>query len=332
MTIEHVLPRDAIPSIDDPAFGDEYDGNDDDEVLVVDGDPPRAYPLRILCGHEIVNDVLGRAPRIGRSSRERGDVDAPGAEERPIAVTWCPICWSTAVYDRRVDGRTLTFGVSGKLADDALLMYDRETGSEWKQPTGRAVSGELADASLESVAAPITSWGRFEREHPDGIVLQPVRSGDGDGPFDERYDVERYERYAAGEGFGLHAIRGEGTPRSWDRDDLDAKTVVLGVELGGEAVGYPIPRVEAAGGVVTDTVGGTDVVVCTADDGIHAFEDPGLAYEHRDGVLVAGGTTWDPTTGESADGRRLARVPGRRLFAFSWQDAYGPDAFYSPGT
>jgi len=69
-----------------------------------------------------------------------------------------------------------------------------------------------------------------------------------------------------------------------DRTDLDPKTVVLGVKHGGEAVGYPLPRVEAAGGVVTDTVGGRDVVVFAVDVGLHAFEDPGVGFERADGT------------------------------------------------
>lgn len=101
MDIETVLPRDAIPSIDHPSFGAEYLGEDDDDVIVLETEIPRAYPVRILSFHEIVNDEV---------------------EEGPIAVTWCPLCGSAIVYDRQVDGMTLTFGVSGKLADDDLVM------------------------------------------------------------------------------------------------------------------------------------------------------------------------------------------------------------------
>ncbi|WP_435186491.1 DUF3179 domain-containing protein [Halobellus sp. EA9] len=311
-TIRDVLPRDAIPSIDDPSFGREYIGDPGDEVIVVDGDPPRAYPIRILSYHEIVNDAVGG---------------------RPVAVTWCPICWSAVVYDRTVDGRTLTFGTSGKLADDALVMYDRETESEWQQPTGEAIAGELAGRRLTALPAPIVAWAAFRERHPDGVVLQPVRgSADPGGPSpSEVYDMTPYERYADGSEFGLYGMRGEGPRRSWKRDDLDAKTVVLGVEIGDDHVAYPIDRVAAAGGVVTDTVGAVDVLV-VADEGTAAvFEDPGLEYELRDGTIRADGATWDPTTGESDDGRRLAPVPSRRLFAFAWQDAHGPDAFYEGG-
>lgn len=307
MNVQDVLPRDAIPSIDDPEFGTAYFGDPEDEVIVVDGDPPRAYPIRILSYHEIVNDVV---------------------DGRAIAVTWCPICWSAAVYDRTVDGQTLTFGMSGKLADDALVMYDRETESEWKQPTGTAIAGDLEGTRLSMLTAPMIPWDRFTADHPDGVVLQPVRGDGTTRSSREIHDMDPYERYAARSEFGLYGMRGEGERRSWDRIDIDAKTVVLGVEIGDEALGYPVPRIEAAGGVVTDSIGGRSIVVVTTDDGIHAFENPGFAFERRDDSLHADGTTWNVATGESADGRSLERIPVRRLFAFAWQDAHGRDAFF----
>ncbi|SDM42655.1 Protein of unknown function [Haloarchaeobius iranensis] len=118
MNVRNVLPRDAIPSVDDPTYDPvaEYDGDGDDEVVVVDGEQARAYPVRYLHYHEIVN--------------------AEASDGSPVAVTWCPLCGSAVVYERTVatddgaDPRTLTFGVSGKLADDDLVMYDRETESE----------------------------------------------------------------------------------------------------------------------------------------------------------------------------------------------------------
>jgi hypothetical protein len=328
MNVDAVLPRDAIPSVDDPSFGRDYVGDPDDEVVVVDGaavggtagvdsgdggseeapPPAPAYPIRILSYHEIVNDAVGG---------------------RPIAVTWCPICWSAAVYDRTVGGRTLTFGTSGKLADDALVMYDRATGTEWRQTTGRAISGELEGERLRTLAAPVTTWKRFAAEHPDGVVLQPVRGGESGSGRSARdaYDMRPYERYARSGEFGLYGMRGEGRRRTWDREDVDAKAVVLGIERGDEAAGYPVDHVEAARSVVTDTVGGLDVVVFAADGRTGAFEDPGFAFETRGGTVRGDGATWDPTTGRSSDGRRLDRVPARRLFAFAWQDAHGPDSF-----
>jgi len=341
MNVRQVVQKDAIPSVDDPAFEADYPGDPDDEVVAVDlGGTARAYPLRYLHYHEIVNDAV-----------PAGDGDAV-----PIAVTWCPLCGSAVVYDRRVAGggeagtRTVAFGVSGKLADDDLVMYDRETGSEWKQSRGECIAGELAGTGLAVLPAAVTTWARFREAHPDGEALaapggrsEAASAGADPEPVD--YDTSPYEAYFAAEGFGLAAHRGEGS-REWERDDIDPKAVVLGIERGDEALGFPLPAVEAAGGVVTATVGDREVVVFATDDGIHAFRNPG--YEWREHVgnfradAAGGGALYDGATGEPVDApaahtgesgsvaaEPLERVPARRLFAFAWQDDHGEDAFWS---
>jgi len=314
MNVRTVLSTDAIPSIDDPRFGDSYVGEPDDEVIVLDGDPAKAYPVRILNFHEIVNDRI--------------DGDS-------VAVTWCPLCASAVVYDRVVDGEERTFGVSGKLADDDLVMYDRETGSEWKQSRGACIAGPHEGATLTVRPASVLTWAAFASSYPDGVVLQPAdapseAASDDDQPAPVEYEDDPYREYVEGDGFGLDAHRG-GDGRVWNRTDLGPKTVVLGIERGDQAVGYPAPRVREQGGEVVDAVGGTPVLVVTGDGGIYAYEDPGHEFERDpDGQLRADGAIWDPATGESDDGRRLARLPSRRLFAFTWQDDHGPTAFYEP--
>jgi hypothetical protein len=187
-------------------------------VVVVETCPARAYPVRVLGYHEIVNDVLGDDVLgddvlgddvlgddvlgddvLGDDVLGDDVPTVPGTPTsdgpRPIAVTWCPICASAVVYDRRVDGRTLTFGTSGKLADDALVLYDRETGSEWKQPLGRAIAGPLAGRELAVVPAALTSWRAFRAEYPDGVVLQPVHGGDAVGyPIEQVRDDGGWSR------------------------------------------------------------------------------------------------------------------------------------------
>jgi len=319
--IRRVIPRDAIPSVDDPEFADRYDGDPDDEVIVVDAERARAYPVRYLHYHEIVNDRVA----------DPAGTDSPGDGGVPIAVTWCPLCASAVVYDRRVGGERLTFGVSGKLADDDLVMYDRETDSEWKQSSGACIAGTYGGERLRVLPAAMTSYERFRESHPDGVVLAPPggeseASGPGDEPEPIDYDDAPYRRYFETEGFGLDAHRGEGS-REWDREDIDPKGVVLGIESDEEALGVPMALLEEAGGVVRVSVGETDAVVFATDEGIHAFADPGIEFE-RDGSGFRGdGTVWDGATGEAADGRRLDRLPARRLFAFAWQDDHGPGAF-----
>ena len=183
--------------------------------------------------------------------------------------------------------------------------------------------------------AAIITWETFRAEHPDGVVLQPANVGseaasETDEPATVEYEDDPYREYFESEGFGLGAHR-DGSGRTWDREDLSPKTPVLGIEGDGTAIGYPVTRVREQGGVVSDTFEGTDIVVLTDGNGIHAYENPGYEFERgADGRLRADGTTWHPATGRSEDGRRLVRVPARRFFAFTWQDDHGPDAFYEP--
>jgi len=312
VNVRQVVPRDAIPSVDDPEFGDQYSGAADDLVVVESSVGPRAYPVRYLHYHEIVNDVVD------------GD---------PVAVTWCPLCGSAVVYYRQHRGQTLEFGVSGKLADDDLVMYDRETESEWKQSSGECIDGRFAGDTLSVRQSAVVSWRQFTESYPGGVVLQrpggtsEVASED-DSPALIDYQQSPYGEYFQRAGFGLDAHRG-GDSREWNRDDLDPKTVVLGVEIGDEAVGFPLPRVEAEGGVVQSELGGRRIVVlATGNAGIHGFVDPGYSFDRVDGDIVADGTRWDPATGRAPDGRALERVPARRLFAFAWQDDHGENAFY----
>ncbi|MCH6588153.1 MAG: DUF3179 domain-containing protein, partial [Proteobacteria bacterium] len=91
--------RDGIPPIDDPIFLNASDDpeymEDDDPVIALEvGGEAKAYPLDILQSHEIVNDELGGIP---------------------VTVTYCPLCNTAVVFDRRVDGRVFDFGVSGNL-------------------------------------------------------------------------------------------------------------------------------------------------------------------------------------------------------------------------
>jgi hypothetical protein len=317
MRIRQVVPKDAIPSVDDPEFRpvDRYDGEPDDRVIAVDGDRSRAYPLRYLDFHEIVN-----AERDGH----------------PIAVTWCPLCGTAVVYDRVVDGETLTFGVSGKLVNDNLVMYDRETESLWRQSLGRAIEGPMEGSELSALPAWVTTFERFREANPEGEVLAPPggeseAAGEGTEPDPIDYDEDPYRDYFESDGFGLRALHG-GRSREWDRTDLEPKTIVIGVTTDEAALGFPRPVVEDAGGVVTDSVGDLPVVVFATPDGLHAFENPAPGHEFRStddpGQFQGDETTWDGATGEAVDGRSLDRVPAIRTFAFAWQDDHGSERFF----
>ena len=164
--------RDGIPSIENPIFEfvpgiDDLADNEPVVGLTIDGDA-RAYPLRILTWHEIVNDVVGGVP---------------------VAVTYCPLCNSAPVFERTVDGRVLEFGVSGKLKDSNLIMYDRQTETWWQQFTGEAIVGRMTGAELAFVPARLQSYGAFAAENPTGRVLVPHNPGM------RRYGVNPYVNY-----------------------------------------------------------------------------------------------------------------------------------------
>ncbi|WP_338727993.1 DUF3179 domain-containing protein [Haladaptatus sp. DJG-WS-42] len=315
MNVKQVIPPDAIPSIDDPQFTTDYSGERDEQLVVVEGNETvRGYPIRVLNFHEIVNDVV---------------------DGQPVAVTWCPLCGSTVVYDRCVDGTTLTFGVSGTLADDDLVMFDRETDSSWKQSLGRAIAGEYEGTSLTILPATRLTLERFEARYPDGEILVPPggeseAASDTDEPAPIEYERHPYQRYFEMEGFGLGAKRGTGG-RDWAREDFGPKEPVLGVTHADAALGFPESTVEAAGSVVMTTVDDLEIVVFATPDGLAAFENPGYTFERvaQPGVFAADETRWDGATGESEDGRSLTRVAAQWLFAFSWQDDHGPDAFFT---
>lgn len=148
-------PRDGIPALSDPAFlpAAEERGLSPREpvmTLALDGARPRAYPIRYLTWHEIVNDTVAGLP---------------------VAVTFCPLCNSGLVFDRRVDGQTLTFGVTGKLRASDMVMYDRETESWWQQALGRGIVGRHAGTELAPLPAWMESWESFRAAHPAGLVM-----------------------------------------------------------------------------------------------------------------------------------------------------------------
>ena len=149
-------PRDGIPSIDQPVFKTVLEAvsltpNDPVIGLEIAGDA-RAYPLRILIWHEIVNDTVGGMP---------------------VTVTYCPLCNTALVFDRTVNGKVLDFGTTGKLRNSDLVMYDRQTESWWQQFLGQAIVGDMLGTALTPVPARLESYADFRERHPDGKVLVP---------------------------------------------------------------------------------------------------------------------------------------------------------------
>ncbi|MEL6381549.1 MAG: DUF3179 domain-containing protein [Cyanobacteria bacterium J06626_18] len=142
-------PKDGIPSIDEPKFDTATTTPfPEDELvigLVINGEAV-AYPLGILNWHEIVNDTVGGTN---------------------VSVTYCPLCDTAIVFDR---GDT-TFGVSGKLYQSCLVMYDRGDDSLYAQPWGMGIVGAQMNESLSRRPAVKTTLGAWMAKHPKTKVL-----------------------------------------------------------------------------------------------------------------------------------------------------------------
>ena len=103
--------------------------------------------------HELVNDVVGGVP---------------------VLVTYCPLCNSGVVYDRRLGGETLSFDNTGRLRRFDMVIYDRETESWWQQFLGEAIVGKRTGQRLRALPTRLEALGRFQERAPDGLVLVPA--------------------------------------------------------------------------------------------------------------------------------------------------------------
>jgi hypothetical protein len=177
-------PKDGIPALDDVQFIEVAQENRIEPAepvitLEIDGQRPRAYPIRYLTWHEIANDTVG-------------DV--------PVAVTFCPLCNSALTFDRRVGGQVLSFGVSGKLRNSDMVMYDRETQSWWQQAIGTGIVGEMTGQELTLMPSWMESWEEFSTRNPDGLVMaEPSWNRDyGRNPY-RNYDSSKRPFLYSGE-------------------------------------------------------------------------------------------------------------------------------------
>jgi hypothetical protein len=316
-------PPDGIPPIDAPVFVDVVANleilppNEAVVALEIRGDA-RAYPVRAMVWHEIVNDTIGGVP---------------------VVVTYCPLCNSAAAFDRRVDGATTTFGTSGLLYRSALVMYDRATESLWTHFNGTAVVGLLAGSVLEAYPAPLMAWSDFRSAYPTGSVLDWTATG-----FTRDYGRSPYGGYDD-----------PGSNPEFFRGTLDDRAAamrrVVGISIDDEAKAYPLDLLADGPGTATPvTVGGRDLTIFWKAGQASALDDTTIA-EGKDvgsvGVFVStvGGRTLsfvfdgdafvDRETGSrwsiAGDalngplvGSRLERVAHLDTFWFAWA-AYEPE-------
>jgi len=227
------------------------------------------------------------------------------------------------VYSRRVGDRTLTFGVSGMLKDNALIMYDEETKTVWSHITGVALAGPLKGRRLKRIAGvPRIPWSQVKAEYPEAKVL--TDQGRADLP------VSQYARYHASDRVGVRPMSAP------DDDRLEPKALVAGVEIGGAAKAYPLELL-AGKRVIQDEVGGTPVVAARVakagavvvydrrvGDRTLTFEAPSEDGRMKD---VETGSLWAALRGVAVEGslrgKTLTRLPHVTMYWFGWR-AYHP--------
>jgi hypothetical protein len=259
-------PKDGIPAIDEPSVVDVETAEAwlaprEPVIEVTVNGETRAYPIQVLIWHEIANDELGGVP---------------------IAVTFCPLCNTSIVFDRRVEGRTLDFGTTGKLRNSDLVMYDRQTESWWQQFGGEALVGRYAGTELRQLPARIVSWADFKREHASARVLSR------DTGHSRPYGENPYEGYDDVGSSPIFSARNE------DDHRLPPKERVVFLKRGGEVAVIPYSTLQRRR-VVRLVVGGHRLVVRWRPDVASALDSTaiskgrsvGAASVREDGKLVA---------------------------------------------
>ena len=202
-------PRDGIPAIDQPQFDTPADATwlqGDDRVLgVVVGGEPRAYPIRILNWHELVNDRVGT---------------------QHFAVTYCPLCGSGVVFASNIGAGHLVFGISGLLYNSDVLLFDRQTGSLWSQLMQQSISGPLKGTKLPTIPVTHTTWAYWRKQHPDTQVLNRKTGSK------RRYSRSPYGDYDDSARLSFPVTNQ--APRTYH-----PKERVLGVTVGDVHIAYP---------------------------------------------------------------------------------------------
>lgn len=229
------------------------------------------------------------------------------------------------VHVRQIEGRRLTFIVSGKLWRNSLVMQDKETGTLWSHVTGEALHGPLAGHRLRMLPVVQTTWRRWYAEHPDTKLLakpHEIRSS--------RYaDYFRDKRRA-----GLFRTE-------WLRRKMPAKTLVHGIRIGPHALAVRDDRLKRGRFVQAELGGEPVVIVRAADGGVRAFaaraDGHRLTFRRgKKGVVTdrETGSRWDLARGMAAagplKGTRLEELPVQPAFWFAWSAFFPNTAVVDP--
>ncbi len=223
-------PRDGIPALDDPVFVPADQAgflNVEDRVLGISiGDVAKAYPIRILDWHEIVND----------------DFDG-----NAVVVSYCPLCGTGMAFDASVDGQTRSFGVSGLLYNSDVLLYDRESESLWSQVMARSVSGPMIGKGLRQLPMSHTTWRDWRTRHPGTLALS-TETG-----YSRDYSKSPYGGYAESPDIFF--------PVKNNSARYHPKELVIGINIDGAKKAYPFAELSKTNAMIIDSVAGSELQI-----------------------------------------------------------------------
>lgn len=316
--------KDGIPSVDNPKFVSQQqasrwiDGQEPVIALEVNGQA-RAYPIQILIWHEMVNDRIGGVP---------------------VLVTFCPLCYSAIVFDRRLNDQIYEFGVSGLLRHSDMVMYDRTTESLWQQFSGEAIVGELTGDRLKIIPSQLISFDQFRETWPDAEVLSK--------------DTGHRRNYGQNPYAGYDNINN--SPFLLKKDvpgEIPPMEKVVGVRTKEAVKGYTY-SVTREKRVLHDTVGREPIVIFhvdgmasaldnrtisrSRDDGSTGvfspvLDDESLTFEYVNGEIkdTLTGSTWN-VSGKAVSGAYEGEQLDTRIFgdyfAFAWLVFYPDTEMY----
>lgn len=256
-----------------------------------------AYPVRQIFYHHIIEDNVGGVP---------------------IVVTYCGLCRSGLVWESTLDGRKLSFNLSG-IKNQNFIMSDVETGSWWQQATGKALQGPLKGSALKPVLSDIISFGIWKQERPTGRVLVPEKKSK---------DMGSYENDAAEQ-----AILALPMP-TFPQQPLQPRELVAGINIYGLSKAYPVKAVEVKN-LIFDILGTTPIVIVIDKDrkSVRSYEaiidgkQLELSVKSDSTVFQMvdkeTGSEWDfsgKAISGSMTGKQLKKIPLLTEYWFNWKE------------
>ncbi len=314
-------PKDGIPAIDQPRFesiqpASQWIGDSEPVISVNIGGKAKAYPLQILMYHEIINDQINK---------------------KFISVTFCPLCNTSIVFDRNIEGKILDFGTTGRLRKSDLIMYDRQTESWWQQFDGSGIIGNYTGHTLEELPSQIISFKSFKENYPNGKVLSKNTG------FQRPYGNNPYQGYDQIDNKPF-LLQDKADPR------LPAMERVISVRNNNSQRIYPFSALKNSF-VVNDVMGDLNLVIFKAEDVLSVLDKRNissssmipaytvfspiidgtrLAFEYQNGNIIDKNTSsvWSALGNSIAGklkGKQLKPIKHGIHFAFAWL-AFNPES------